>query len=1753
MMDGKTALAILAIAILVAGCVQPVQQLGCCLKNYTKGTTMYDVVNRAYSTDGGKTWNDIATASAAVKAGYGCMLYNMSDIDGVTANPYKYDYTAATNNYGTCNESDKGTVSACNVTIRTTTGNRQYLIPICTQNDIVGCVNGDCTAMVCGDFKFTPRVAPGFSATASDTNPKTAATSETSGAIPAGSSQSVAMQFYKAQCRFLPMNAQLKTIMKSSNSQINVFRMGVGGSFDEFDQYRYYFPVSDQFCGVNTAGTVDRYMNYLTLSSGTPTAYNNPVGGIASNCVDNTNSIVPAPLAFTENSTKRLGWGGATFDYFPVVPDQSNYKFAHYERYALWAVAVPNTITESTTYTTTCYEPPAYQGVYCSSFPAPNYVCKATFGDQGNVYSGCTAYLGSTCSGQTCTQELVSTDTSPGVHPLHLKTTCTGSGTGCYDNLNSCLGGYYGTGTYQTWSCTQTQSSSQSTAYTYNYRFGYPTGTNGIFKALDNGYYSKELSITHAASIYDTGQTGTTRAPFECDSSGNDCYSGTCNIQTYNRGVLLTGSDPTTAHDVVADCNEVTDSAGIKIVTCAPTKSVASPVGGNPPARTYGSITLIPTLMERITTDYNTKPNPEDPALGAGDLRDGNELDGYWTAFSTLGESHVGGTKSNLILSTTSSWTVTNATQISWQPNSAYINCTVYASQVRQLKGYGTNTTWATLASNQAWNTGTPPVAVNASNSTLVWCPKVTESTTGPPLGGIVFFGKTGTDGQSLVRYTDPATQTTSTIIGYSVLNEADFKNTLLYKNCNLHASDYELINISDPRSSVFNASGGLLDAFKPYFQQRVKGLGSTLGTKKVNAFSVVFSFTPWIPVFEKGTHRYGSHVTAPQTVFDKSNGDSDTVGFTRLGDFLASPPAQTVRQRNVYDEDMNQMLGTSASELDNKGDPYGSGGYGGEFTNDGQNKVVRHTYNLGISKYLILIKYDGSGMLGSCSIDDATDLPRVRTFGWCEPCTTSTLAYQNITTFVASGTNHDKEVYLPTNSGEVEHTMGTGGMYTWTNGEGICNASPVDAIPVYSTGYGGIPSYTYISGYIQDNNVTCTNSHITDVSDYSGFLAEQGSPRTIPDATIIKERLGNYMKSGILPVLDISDASNWNLTNHMADSIASSSKLNNPPDYSEYDFERLFSNMGAAVVIVDHVSTAADVAPTTVRPLCTTNPGWWQTNGMGAQLTRLGVSSCLRQVCPLAAALYGCSGTLCAVNPSWWQTNYPQFSIPACTVDVGLAGCAVLDIHQCAAAPSGNPTKLDEIIKRAGIVREKCADCLTAFQVDAPLTTDCDARTEPATSRCFNSTVQAVLRDPTANYNLDMVTFNYPVTTLSSQPRWSTDHPGWSTMSLQNKSLAVVDDIASYGRTSLQAIPGGGKPSMVVGFDVGSNDPDWKGNFTTLFDALAQNQGELVKAGVTGIIYSPVRSSTVVSSGTQLCTTNAWTHANTVPAIPMCTSTTGCTDLSIFVCGMTLCTSSAQTSQAYSVPMCTSTTGCTNLQAFMCTGAMGGNGLVDNSTGVGRKTDKFCALEDAMQKMTTTAPVAIFSRITAQPVACIECSAADKLAGGRCANSATQLECDDGNSCVVCDATGNCNVPTGAAATGLRCPDGAVTDKCKPCTSLAGRQFTYACTYLYSDGTNRTVNGAMMNLGSDSYSDIIAGLPWPSKCCIQDPASGTMYSYSKQAYASPLSKPMVFPGIGDPNIDCGMGGDTNQLAQIGSFCGYNLPLKQYDIKCTVG
>jgi len=332
--------------------------------------------------------------------------------------------------------------------------------------------------------------------------------------------------------------------------------------------------------------------------------------------------------------------------------------------------------------------------------------------------------------------------------------------------------------------------------------------------------------------------------------------------------------------------------------------------------------------------------------------------------------------------------------------------------------------------------------------------------------------------------------------VGIAVIDEEDFKNTYFAKYCGLfdNSSNYLKVDLTD--KTVWQ---NLMDSFYPYFSARMDYIGRTDWGQdgcgeRTDDFDLVISSIPWMPAYRK----YGG----------------ESLQVTGTG----SPAIYEYLNRNIYDKS-SKIVGMDSCTVRQYVDEHSDnhGGYESEDLHDDGDLFV---YEALWPKTIFLLKAtnDSSGneKIGKCKLATKYQMPDLRTYGWCEPCTLTTLAYQKVTT---------REPYLPV----YNFDLSTSKLAS------ICKS-------------GG----------------TCYAPWISDIGDYSSIdIDSVGAPRTVPEASLMKERLGNYLKSGIMPVLDLSDESNWNRSN--SDGSA---------NYSEYDFKRLLSNAGAMVVVVDQVGS---------------------------------------------------------------------------------------------------------------------------------------------------------------------------------------------------------------------------------------------------------------------------------------------------------------------------------------------------------------------------------------------------------------------------------------------------------------------------------------------------------------------------------------------------------------------------------------------------
>ncbi len=1526
-MKPRTALAIsLAIAfamLLSAGCITKSKELGCCVRNN--------------ATKDGK-----------------CYWFNMSNDAFIDMYPQTIY----------CNQ----TSEMCNVTIDSV----DSAIPFCTDDNLTECIKPDCLAMACGDFAYAPQVAPGV-----------ASVQEAANEMPTSSTSTKTQALYNGQCRFLPLDSSFERIMKTSKSAVGDFRFGIGANFDEYDYYHYYFPISDKDCMINPTGTIDRYMNYLQpgTASGTYVAYD-PTK-MNTSCTSDAAPVPPASITPTASILPLTTAGTNAFLNVTItkalsmnpsfITDFKSYKYIDYLGYA-WTVTL---------------------------------------------------------------------------HPT----------TGVVDWPNS-------------------NSSSRLNKSALYY-----------YEKLDKGFYREALSTAYIPEFYNT-TVG--RAPFECDKSAYECLSGECSNDFYSRGVNVVTDAAGTQSYVVTDCKSTQTVTGQNVVVCYPTIN-ASNAGGTA-SFVYANVTYRPVQFTLATEDYDRNqlqdagsdtenaPYVQDNVPIAGipscaasgeQKHDKCQLDWMWNNFFTTpltsGGGYFDGTNTYIQL---------------WDSNDgSFYNTGSYQDQFGntiQNEMFGDPATVSLLPSDFS-------VTWDSTNNVV----DSYVDTTGayPPAGQIVFFDDQNVqyDGQTIVGYAvaDPGQfeqtyfakscifASVSTVLNYSfdampggqpIYNSPVTPNQMVticqddcagtlgksgkcpadefnYANgaystlsrclaycrayinttnpdtpvdaptfnpeppspCNYTVTSYPStasyikVDLSGTGQDFYDTYQGLLTAFAPLYNDTMDGYMNDANewnehcdrSNSVDIDDLFFASMPWIPEYKKFVAIPAYYSSSGD---DSGDGGGGGGGDPKYGDpeydILNSPALNFFRdQDNIYQQTTSPYFaGNNLCNLQKASIRQINLGQGNglDWQPMAYQALVPSTIYL-----LVGTKDSGGNMkIGRCDIEPGSTLPQIQSFGWCEPCTLTTLAYQKITAGTKSA-NSDNRVAIPSMEQEL-----------WQGVSPTTICSITANSPSNITTSCGDPYVTDIGDYsnLFIYHVTSTSGYesVSSTDGYSGTsgsvyvtnttydVTPEGAPRTDQDPTLIKERMGNYLKSGIMPVIDISDNSNWNLTAPYVIVRVDSSLVSGHQDsslYQEYDFQRLLGNSGAIVVVVDTF------------------------NSSSASLSR------------------------------------------------------------------------NRILNRTAVVRAACPRCLTAVRVPG---------SSVGLSTYDNDLSQLFGFDPRLKVNVDMIVTDYDTSNYGNGAATAGGFLGLagyitrlantviysaSSITADTRASFVINDVMTYGEAALNY----SKPVIITNFTV-TDDQYWNGNtYGTLFSSIVNNEDQLVKAGIIGLIYQPVR---VDSSNT------AGQKESLVSTV-----------LSFSLPG---------TSTSIALPY-------------------------------GMKTTKFCALESAINRMAGTNPYATFVQVFTVPsVNCTLCTSLE-LAQGECGKT-----CDNGVQCTM---------PGGVPLEDVgkyKCPDETVVEPCTPCNMT---NTVYNCTESFGNGTQESEPLVKsVNMVSDAYEDVMAGMSKPGKCCLTD-STGANYTYFKQMYYTSVTAPAVFSRTGNANQDCGIG-TGNSLTQLGGFCGISLPVKNYDINC---
>ncbi|MFN3909652.1 MAG: hypothetical protein ACK4J0_00255 [Candidatus Anstonellaceae archaeon] len=144
--------------------------------------------------------------------------------------------------------------------------NPKTTYPICVNNSIVLCIQNQCKVWMCGEKKPTVKREYSFSTSDQETlknNYKSQSGKKTIFDVQRGLVGKI--------CEFRFMNASSYRLLSEQKWLVNSIRLGILGSFSDYEIAKYYFPPSDAFCSsaFNKNAVVESFIRYLIYSPST--------------------------------------------------------------------------------------------------------------------------------------------------------------------------------------------------------------------------------------------------------------------------------------------------------------------------------------------------------------------------------------------------------------------------------------------------------------------------------------------------------------------------------------------------------------------------------------------------------------------------------------------------------------------------------------------------------------------------------------------------------------------------------------------------------------------------------------------------------------------------------------------------------------------------------------------------------------------------------------------------------------------------------------------------------------------------------------------------------------------------------------------------------------------------------------------------------------------------------------------------------------------------------------------------------------------------------------------------------------------------------------------------------------------------------------------------------------------------------------------------------------------------------------------
>ncbi|HLC68706.1 MAG TPA: hypothetical protein VJH24_02605, partial [Candidatus Bilamarchaeaceae archaeon] len=194
--------------------------------------------------------------------------------------------------------------------------------------------------------------------------------------------------------------------------------------------------------------------------------------------------------------------------------------------------------------------------------------------------------------------------------------------------------------------------------------------------------------------------------------------------------------------------------------------------------------------------------------------------------------------------------------------------------------------------------------------------------------------------------------------------------------------------------------------------------------------------------------------------------------------------------------------------------------------------------------------------------------------------------------------------------------------------------------------------------------------------------------------------------------------------------------------------------------------------------------------------------------------------------------------------------------------------------------------------------------------------------------------------------------------------------------------------------------------------------------------------------------------------------------------------------------------------------------------------SDQFCSLEKASRLLVSDPAITVYNQIELQDeVTCQQCEA-DEISSGACSRT-----CGNGRQCTMPE-----DVPVDGEDF-YRCPDQGYPGPSIPCSSIEDKNL--ACQRVYGDGRVEQIRVPMSDLDA-GFPDVIASIPYGYRCNVDDETG--QYTFTKVDVRGKAGAPIIFSYGSNADEDCGVP-DFN-LPAPQQCSDTSLPIRDYRIQC---